>query len=150
MVDLDTLLCNERWRCYKKRRVHSLISYWAEKFFLLPVSPLVWFGICCICNKKQKLKKKQKTTKYSWATVQYWDFFVSFSKRYSMGCSRSRAPMRLFSVYFWEGFRKGGGLPQRVTHLSNLKTETFKTCTSRANAEVGQRCEVRESLNLVI
>ena len=43
-----------------------------------------------------------------------------FSKRYSMGCSRSQAPMRLFLCIFDKVLGREG-LLQQVTHLNNLK-----------------------------
>lgn len=72
--------CNESERC--KISVHTLKSYEQRHFLLL--FPLVWLNICLYVFGK----------KCSWATVQYC--FVLFSIMYSMGCSRSQAPMRLF------------------------------------------------------
>lgn len=119
MVDLDALLCNERWRCYKKRRVHSLISYWAEKFFLLPVSPLVWFGICCICNKKQKQKKKLQSTPELLYSIEIFFLFL-FLKGTVWGVVGHEHQCAFFLCIF-EKVLGREGLPQRVTHLSNLK-----------------------------
>ncbi len=78
MVDFDTILSE---KC-RKKPVHTLKPYEQRNYLLLLVSPLVWLDICCTCQKKKKrqknLNKKTKKIlqKYSWATVQYWDFFL--------------------------------------------------------------------------
>lgn len=99
--------CNESERC--KKNCTYFKTLWAERnYFLLLVSPLVWLDICCIC-------KNYKSTPELLYSIEI------FSKRYSMRCSRSQAPMRLFLCIFDKVLGREG-LLQQVTHLNNLKT----------------------------
>lgn len=98
--------------------------------------PLVWLDICCMCKRKMTKKNYRSAPELLYS-------IEIFSKMYSMGCSRSQAPMRLFLCIFDKVLGRKG-LSQQVTHLNNLKTETWNLHEVEPQQGFDYRCGLKE------
>lgn len=106
----------------KKQPCTYFKTLWAEKSFSAACFPSCLIGYLLYLLKKKKKNLQKKNFKI---TPELLYSIEIFSKRYSMGCSRSQAPMRLFLCIFDKVFGRKG-LLQQVTHLNNLKTWTWE------------------------
>lgn len=111
-------------------------TLWAEKLFSAACFPLFdW--IFAVCVKEKRQKKNYRSAPELLYSIEI------FSKMYSMGCSRSQAPMRLFLCIFDKVLGRRG-LLQQVTHLNNVKTETWNLHEVKPQQGFDYRCDLKE------
>lgn len=110
---------------YIKKNCTYFNLYEQRNYFLLLLSSrLSWYLLYLY-----KILKKPKKKKYSWAAVQYWYVFFS-PKWYSIGCSRSQAPMRLFlCIPPPQRFKEGRGVIL-TSHIWTISKRRRDTCTT--------------------